>query len=124
MKLSAAEVTIIRAIRCTAGGIPQAGAFFILANRAARTGGVFSPIGAGLTIVVHRGCSRLASIGSGFSAHGAAVHISVTWVGFYLVMFLSVTAGAAFPVLNVALGNGGVIVAGAGIAAGAVRAIV
>ena len=39
-------------------------------------------------------------------------------------MFLSVTAGAGFAVLDIAFGNGGVIVAGAGIAAGAVSIVV
>ena len=120
MKLSAAEVTIIRTIRGAAGGIPQAGAFLILANRAVWTGGVFSQVGAGLTIVVHGGCSRQTSRGSGFSAHGAAVHKPVTGIGFYLVMFLTVTAGTAFSVLNITLGNTRIVIALTSVATNAV----
>ena len=58
MKLPAAEVTIIRTIRGATGGIPQTRAFFILANRAARTGGVFPYVRASFAVVIHRGCSR------------------------------------------------------------------
>ena len=61
-----------------------------------------------------------------FGSHGAAVHISVTGIGFNFVMFLTVTAGTGFSVLHIALGD--VVfrigISGAGIAAGAVRTIV
>ncbi len=91
MKLSAAEVTIIRTIRRTAGGIPQTGAFLILAYGTTRAGRVFSQVRTGLTIVVHGRCSRQAGLCSGFTAHGAAIHKSVTGIGFDFVMFLSIT---------------------------------
>ena len=39
-------------------------------------------------------------------------------------MFLSITAGAGFTVLDRAVGDTGVIVAGAGVATGAVRTVV
>ena len=39
-------------------------------------------------------------------------------------MFLSVTAGAGFPVLHIALGDGGVIIPGAGVAAGTIQTVV
>ena len=108
----------------TAGFIPEAGAFLIGAGERFRTAGEGAEVRTGFAVVIHGGCAGEAGCGAGIRAHGAAVHISVTGIGFYLVMFLTVTAETGFSVLYVAVGDGGVIVAGAGIAAGAVRTVV
>ena len=61
-----------------------------------------------------------------FGPHGAAIHKAVTGIGFNFVMFLAVAAGAGLSILDIALGD--VVfrigISGAGVAAGAVRAIV
>ena len=124
MKLSAAEVTIITTICGTAGGIPQTGTFLILANRAARTGGVFSQLRTRFAVVVFGRCSGQTSRGSGFSAHRTAIHKPATRVGFNLVMFLSVTAEAGLAILNITVGNTGIIISSTGVAAGAVSIVV
>ena len=41
LAISRRGITVVGTIRGTAGGVPQAGAFFILAYGATRTGGVF-----------------------------------------------------------------------------------
>ena len=107
-----------------AGFIPEAGAFFISAGIGAGAAGESAEVGTSLAVVIHRGCSRQTSRGSGFSAHGSAVHISVTGIGFDFVMFLTVTAGADFAVLNVSLGDGGIIISGTGVATGTVSIVV
>ena len=106
-------ITIVGTICGTAGGIPQTGAFLILTNRATRTGGVFSQVRTGFTIVIHGGCSRQAGLRSGFAAHGAAVHISVTRIGFDFVFGLAVAIQTSLPVLNIAFGDSRIVITGA-----------
>ena len=124
MKLSAAEVTIIRTIRCTAGGIPEAGAFFILAYGTTRTGGVFSQLRTRFAVVVFGRCPGKTSRGTGLTTHSTAINKSVARVGLNLVMLLSVTAQAAFSVLHIAVGNTGVVVPLTGVATSAIQTVI
>ena len=117
-------ITVVGTIRCTAGGVPQTRTFLILAYGTAWTAGVFSQVRAGLTIVVHGACSRQTSLCVGFPTHGATVHKTVTGIGFYLIMFLAVTAETAFAVLYIALGDTGVVIALTSVATGTVQTVI
>ena len=124
MKLSAAEVTIIRTIRGATGGVPQTGALLILTYGAARAGGVFSQLRTRFAVVIFGRCPRQAGLRPSLTAHGPAINKSVAGIRLYLIMLLSVTAQAAFPILDIAVGNGGVIITRTGVATSAIQTVI
>ena len=124
MKLPAAEVTIIRTIRGATGGVPQTGALLILTYGATRAGRVFSQVRAGFAVVIHGGCPGKTSLRPGLTAHDPAINKSVAGIRLYLIMLLSVTAQAAFSVLDIAVGNTGVVVPLTSVATSAIQTVI
>ena len=106
-------IAIVGAIRRATGGIPKPGTFLILANRAIRASRVFSQVRTSLTVVIHSRSSRQTGLCSRFSSHRAAIHISVTRVGFDFILGLAIAIQTSFSVLNIALGNSRIVISGA-----------
>ena len=73
-----------------AGFVPEAGTFFISAGKRAGAAGEGAFVGAGFAVVIFCGCAGEAGFSSGLTAHGAAVHKSVTRIGFDFVFGLAV----------------------------------
>ena len=107
------RIAIVGAIRRATGGIPKPGTLLILANRATRASRIFSQVWTSLAIVIHSRSSRQTALRSGFTAHRATVHISVTRIRFDFVLGLAIAIQTSFSVLNIALGNGSIVISGA-----------